>query len=315
MSSSSTQGQRPDVVANVANERMLRLVERLRADRQSPLGLTARRLAFDMATPEISDRYFTESRAIGEAKGLWIHEPGVESDSVVLYLHGGGFRLGSPRSHGNLVSHIVTGAGCPAYMVDYRRSPEWPFPAALDDCLAAYLGLIKVGFSTDKIALVGDSAGGGLVFSLALRLKAAGVSLPGCLAVMSPWADLTGTSPTRTENAWKDPICSPQGGAESAKSYLDGHPADDPLVSPALASDFSGLPPVLIQVGTEEILIRDALVLAEKCRRDEVVTDLQVGVDLIHVHQLYTDDLPEASEWLKRVARFVRHHLSREAPA
>ena len=170
---------------------------------------------------------------------------GGEATSAVLFLHGGAFIIGSPRSHRSITGRLTRLTGADVFVPDYRLAPEHPFPAALDDAVACYRALLDEGYAPERIAVAGDSAGGGLALSLCLRLRAERLPQPACVALISPWADLT---LTRLAPIANDALLRPTWLAQGAAAYLQGRSAEDPLVSP-LAADLSGLPPIMIELG------------------------------------------------------------------
>lgn len=222
---------------------------------------------------------------------------------VALYLHGGGYTTGSPRTHRALTGHLA--ARCPArvFVADYRLAPEHPFPAGLDDTVAAYRGLLDQGVEPGNTVIAGDSAGGGLAVAAALRLRDLGQPLPGALVLFSPLADLTRPYPAVPPRG--EVMLTPAWLRECARSYVaTGDPAD-PLVSPVNA-DLRGLPPTLIQVGSDELLLPDSQRLYERLRSAGVRAELHEFHRRWHVFQVSAGMLADADRALDGVARFVR---------
>jgi epsilon-lactone hydrolase len=231
----------------------------------------------------------------------WVTTPAIAAPRVVLFLHGGGYHLGSMTSHGELVARIGRAAQARVLFLDYRLAPEHPFPAAVDDALAAYRWLRR---STSDIVLAGDSAGGGLAMALMVALRDAGDPLPGAAAVMSPWVDLALSGSSFLERAADDPVLTPELLRGLAAGYLHTASPRDPLVSP-LHAELSRLPPLLIQVGSREILFSDADRLATAMRAAGGDVTLEVGDGLTHVYQTI-GDAPEAIAATDRIGTFLR---------
>jgi acetyl esterase/lipase len=224
----------------------------------------------------------------------------VHQDRALLYLHGGGYTMGSPRSHRHLAARLAVACKAPALVPDYRLAPEHPHPAALEDALAAYVSLLESGSAPARIVVGGDSAGGGLALACLLALKEKGRPLPGACFVLSPWTDLTLSGASIQERAGQDPLVFPHSLTEHKANYLGDTPETDPLVSPLLA-DLTGLPPLLVHVGTREILLDDATRLAAKVNQAE----LFVGEGLIHVWHFFAPLVPEANQAIEAIGAFV----------
>ncbi len=222
----------------------------------------------------------------------------------MLYLHGGGYVIGSPRSHRHLAAAIATAAGSSALLLEYRCAPEAPFPAAVDDAVAAYRWLLDQGVSAGGIAIAGDSAGGGLTVATLLALRDAGLALPAAGVCISPWVDLTCSGASYATKAVADPIVKRAGVDEMARAYLGAADRRTPLASPLFA-DLRGLPPLLIQVGSEEVLLDDSVQLAERARAAGVDTTLEVWDQMIHVWHWFLPLLDEAEEAVAAVGRFA----------
>jgi epsilon-lactone hydrolase len=237
---------------------------------------------------------------------------------MLLCLHGGGYTQGSAKSHRHFASRIARAARAEALVPDYRLAPEHPFPAAVEDALLAYRWLLAQGFAPERIALVGDSAGGGLALATALAIQAARLPRPAALHVISPWADLTGVPPSYAARAPLDPVVTLESLTRFAALYAGAADRRHPLLSP-LYADLSGLPPLLVQVATDEILYEDGLRLAEAARAAGVEVELQVGERMIHVWPLFHEILRagraairEAGAWLD--ARLSAAPLPKPAP-
>jgi len=224
----------------------------------------------------------------------------------MLFLHGGAFMIGSPVSHRSITGRLAKRTGATIFAPDYRLAPEHPFPAALDDVLTTYRALLEQGYAPERIAIAGDSAGGGLVLSLCLRLRSEGLAQPACVVVMSPWADLT---LTRLAPVADDALLRAAWLNQGAAAYLQGHSARDPLVSPLLA-DLAGLPPMLIQAASDEILRDDSRRLTEILSADGVPVTHREFPYMWHDFQLYAGLVPEATQAVDDIAQFISRNLS-----
>ncbi|MDB5439617.1 MAG: alpha/beta hydrolase [Caulobacteraceae bacterium] len=241
----------------------------------------------------------------GGMSGLEITPPDALTDKVLIYFHGGGYLSGSPASHRHLAAKMAVETRLRTLLVDYRLAPEAPFPAAVEDAYAAYQYLLDSGIRAANIVLAGDSAGGGLCLLLMLRLKAAGLPLPAAAALLSPWVDLTCSGESFQTNANLDPLISHVGMSQAATIFLAGgiDPAN-PLVSPLFA-DLAGLPPLLIQVSSDETLRDDSLALAREATRAGVDARLDVTDAMVHVWPLFWPILAEGRDALKAIRRFL----------
>jgi len=256
-------------------------------------------------SPEVKVERVTAPAAPAE----WLRPPSAAPGRVVLYLHGGGYVIGSPRSHRHLAAAIATAARSSALLLEYRCAPEAPFPAALDDAVAAYRWLLDQGVSAGGIAIAGDSAGGGLTVATLLALRDAGLPLPVAGVCISPWVDLTCGGASYVTKAAADPIVKRAGVDEMAHAYLGAADRRTPLASPLFA-DLHGLPPLLIQVGSEEVLLDDSVQLAERARAAGVDTTLEVWDQMIHVWHWFLPLLDEAAEAIAAVGRFTRARMT-----
>jgi acetyl esterase/lipase len=249
------------------------------------------------------------AREPADAAGVpveWISTPGAAADRAVLYLHGGGYAIGSIATHRFLMQGISRAAGCRVLGVDYRLAPENPYPAAVDDAVASWGWLLEQGLEPGRCAIAGDSAGGGLTLATLVRSRDEGRPLPAAAACLSPWSDLSGSGASVTSKADEDPMVTGQGLAEFALAYHGPIDATHELVSPLFA-DLAGLPPLLVQVGSAEILLDDATRLAERARGAGVDVELEVWDDMIHVFQAFPT-LAESGRAIEGIGRFVRAH-------
>jgi acetyl esterase/lipase len=245
--------------------------------------------------------------------GLWITTPAGCSRSI-LYFHGGGYALGSSRAHAEMTSWLARAAQARVFVLDYRRAPEYRFPAALEDALLAYRWMLNSGADPRTIALGGDSAGGGLTLALLTTLRDRGEPLPSSAICISPWVDLEMTGDSILSRAALDPLLTREGLRQFAHWYLGGQDARNPLASP-LYADLRDLPPLLIQVGTSEILRDDAVRLAERARAAGVRVTLTQYEDMPHVWHVFASFLPEAREAGREIGEFVMQHSRRAAAA
>ncbi len=244
-----------------------------------------------------------EPLTAGGLRAAWIVPEGADSDRVILYLHGGGYVIGSLQSHRKLVGRIATAAGCRALMVEYRLAPENRFPAAVDDAVSAYRWLLGQGYAPGRIVIAGDSAGGGLTAATLVALRDAGDPMPAAAAMLSPWADLEVTGESAKAMARKDPLVTVEGLKGWAGLYLGDTDCRGPLASPIYA-DLTGLPPMLIQVGTSEILLDDSRRLADRARRDGVTVELDVWDDMYHVWHFFCPLVPESRDAVRKLGRY-----------
>lgn len=254
----------------------------------------------------------------GGVPAEWVGAPGVRPGPAILYLHGGGFRLGSPRSHRGLAAMLGAATGCRVLVPDYRLAPEHAFPAPVDDACEIYRWL-RAQDGAAGIAVAGDSAGGGLAVSTMLALRDAGDTLPFAAVLMSPWTDLTMSGASYEERAAADPLNQRATLLAMARGYLGGADPRDKLASPLFA-DLSGLPPLLIQVGAREIVFSDAALLAERAVAAGVAATLSEWDGMVHVFQQFPAEAPQAAEAIREAGDFLRrrHHppvLARGAAA
>lgn len=239
----------------------------------------------------------------------WVIPRGSPSDRVLLYLHGGGFVFGQTVLHMEMMGYLAPKAGVRSLMVDYRVAPRDPYPAALDDCVAAYRWLVKQGIPAANIVVAGDSAGGNLAITTLMRLRDCGEALPAGAVCLSPVTDLSGEG--HVSRDYKDPVIHPKAGKYYNKSYLAGSDPHNPLISPVFG-DWRGLPPLLIHAGEDEILREDAVRAAELAKAAGVDVRLEIYPRMFHVWQIYPG-LPEARQSLDDVAQFVAAHVGTRA--
>lgn len=250
-----------------------------------------------------------ETTRAGGVQAEWISAPGATAEHCLLYLHGGGYVIGSINTHRDLVSRLSRASGARGLALDYRLAPENPFPAAVEDATAAYRWLLASGFAPEKISIGGDSAGGGLTIATLLALRDAGDPLPAAAACLSPWVDLEAASESMASKADEDPMVQRGGLLEMASAYLAGADPRTPTASPVHAS-LEGLPPLLIHVGSAETLLDDSIRLARNAERDNVEVELEVWDEMIHVFQAFAPMLPEGQESIEKIGKFVSEALA-----
>lgn len=238
----------------------------------------------------------------------WIKTPGAAEQQVLIYLHGGGFKMGSLTSHHDLMVRLSVAAGCRVLGVDYRLLPEHGFPEPLLDVLAVYDWLVAQGFEPDQLAIAGDSAGGGLAAAALLALRDKGRPLPAAAVLLSAWTDLSASGESYQTRAEADPIHQRPMIVALAAQYLgkDGDPFD-PLASP-LHGELTGFPPLLLQVGDRETGLDDSTLFAAKARAAGVAVELQVWPQMFHVFQQFAAELTEAREAIVCIGTFLRKH-------
>lgn len=252
----------------------------------------------------VPDDIAVEEVDAGGVPSLMVSAPGAGTDTIFVYLHGGGYVIGTAAGYRSLGYALSKAADARVLLVDYRLAPEHAHPAALDDALAAYAWTVEQAGDSKRVVIGGDSAGGGLTLACLLALKDRGLPLPAGAVCLSPWADLTNSGESHQRNKHLDPVVSEEMVTGLSAAYLQGHPADDPLVSP-LFGDLGGLPPLLVFVGTAELLEDDARALAEKVSEQGGQIDLVVEEDLIHVYPVFAEFLPEAASAVERIGVFV----------
>jgi epsilon-lactone hydrolase len=236
----------------------------------------------------------------------WVAAPGSRDDHVVVWMHGGGFSVGSCATHRGLAGEVARHAAARVLTIEYRLSPEHPFPAGLNDCKAVYADVSAMA-DIHKLAVIGDSAGGALALGTMIWARDLGGRLPEVAALFSPWLDLRCTANACQTKASRDPMIHPDVLRRLASDYLNGHAADDPVASPAL-SDLNGLPPLLVQVGSEEVLLDDSLGLDHRARAAGADVTLEVWSEMVHVFQAYHMLLPDGQAALARTGRFFTEH-------
>jgi epsilon-lactone hydrolase len=277
------------------------------ASRPRAVEISQRRKDYDargLANPLATD-ITVEKISAGGVPAEWTSTPGAARDAAILYAHGGGYVIGSLDSHRHMVAELGRAANCVALALDYRLAPEHPFPAPVEDAIAAYRFLLAQGFKPERIAIAGDSAGGGLVVAAMVAIREAGLPQPGGGWCLSPWVDMEAIGGSMDTKAATDPTVQKAGILEMAGLYLNGANPRSPLAAP-LYADLTGIAPLLIQVGSVETLLDDAIRLAQKAGAADVRVDLQVWPEMIHVWPAYWPELAagkraldDAGAWIK----------------
>ncbi|MGQ9824003.1 MAG: alpha/beta hydrolase [Desulfotomaculales bacterium] len=238
----------------------------------------------------------------------WVDAPNAAPEGAVLYLHGGAYIMGSCNTHRGLAAKFSRAASARVLLIEYRLAPENPFPAALEDAVTAYRWLLSAGFAPQCLAVAGDSAGGGLAVAALLKLRDDGVPLPAAAVLMSPWTDLEGTGESVKTKAEIDPWLQAEGLRPLANLYLRDLDPRHPLASPIYA-DLRGLPPLLVHVGEDEILLDDSVRLVERARAAGVEVTFKIWEGMWHVFQGFADVLPEGRQAIAEIGEFLKGRL------
>ena len=246
----------------------------------------------------------TEVDANGVA-GEMVRAHGANGQVVTLYLHGGGYVIGSPATHREFARRLSKETGGGVLTIDYRLAPEDPFPAPIEDAVSAYRWLLDQGYEPGALSIGGDSAGGGLTAATLVSLRDQGIPLPSCGVCLSPWVDMEGIGESMSSRAGVDPMVQKEGLVAMAGVYLGGADPRSPLAAPMYAN-LSGLPPLLIQVGTRETLYDDATRLAYLAAQAEVAVTFEPWAEMIHVWHLFAPLLDEGQQAIERIGEFIR---------
>ena len=250
----------------------------------------------------------SEKVEIGDIPAQWLTFPTSHPQRIVYYLHGGAYVMCSIETHRYLIAKIARAADARVLAIDYRLAPEHPYPAALRDALAGYHWLLEQVGDPNRIVIAGDSAGGGLTVSLLIALREKGLPLPAAAVCLCPWADLTLSGESMRTKANEEIIIPVKYIPLAVEAYLDGTAADTTTVSPIFA-DLTGLPPMLIQAGTSEVLLDDAKRLAQRARDCGVETSLEIWDGMIHVWHFFAIAMPEARAAIRRVGDFIKEKI------
>ncbi|MEV7630732.1 alpha/beta hydrolase [Actinoplanes sp. NPDC089786] len=286
----------------------------LRQPQQAPAmdSIDERRKGFAafMATAAVPTTVRQKQTVLGGRPAVTVEPEAGAQPGTILYFHGGAWALGSPDTAMSITANLVARTGVVAVSLDYRLAPEDPFPAGLDDCLAAYRELLDSGTDPSTVAFAGDSAGGNFSIAACLAARAAGLPMPAAVVAFSPSLDMTLTGASMDTKAGIDPMFNRENLEPIMQTYLAGHDPRDELLSPAVVGDLTGLPPVLLQVGTNEVLLDDATRMAERARAADVDVILDVVAGVPHVFQMFAGGaLDEADQALDRAASFLTQQL------
>ncbi|MGX1675892.1 alpha/beta hydrolase [Streptomyces sp. NPDC055400] len=251
----------------------------------------------------------TRTATLGDRPAVLVEPLGTPKAGSILYFHGGSYVVGSPETAMSLTGNLVTKTGFRAFSLDYRLAPEYPFPAAIEDGVSAYRALLDSGEDPSAIAFAGDSAGGGLTVTTCLAARDAGLPMPAAIVAFSPGLDMTRTGESMDTKAGIDPFFTREGLEHTGTMYLAGQDPRQPMLSPAALADLTGFPPMLLQAGTNEILLDDSIRMATRAREAGVDVILDITADVPHVFQAFTGVLDEADEALDRAALFLSQHI------
>lgn len=239
---------------------------------------------------------------------VWIATPeGSAPERTILYLHGGGYCVGSWSTHRGPITHLAVAARATVVAPNYRLAPEHPHPAALEDALKVYRWILDQGVPSARVTLAGDSAGGGLALALAIHIRDSRLPQPASLVLLSPWTDLTGDSESMRRNVRIDPMLRPRWSRQCATHYLGGRDPKTPACSPLFAAH-AGLPPILIQVGSDELIVDDSTRLAERCQNEGVDVTLRPYAGMWHDFQSHAGILDVADQAMVEIAEFIERH-------
>ncbi len=296
----------------MTTEQRRTLAEQLRlAPAQHPTTIDEMRAGFAalMGSFPVPGGIRTTPTRLADRDAVLVEPAGDQRPGTVLYFHGGSFILGSPTTALSITAQLVLRSGMRALSLDYRLAPEHPFPSAIDDGVAAYRELLSQGTPPSSIAFVGDSAGGGLSVTTCLAARDLGLPLPAAIVAFSPGLDHTRSGSSMVTKDGVDPFFTAEAMRRTGELYLAGQDPAQPLLAPAVHADLHGLPPMLLQVGTNELLLDDSVRLAERARDAGVDVILDVTADVPHVFQAYVGVLDEAAEALDRAALFLRQRV------
>ena len=255
-----------------------------------------------------------EEKSIAGLHAEWYRPPQPKPGKLLLYLHGGAYTLGSCDSHRKLVTHMANEGRIEAVMPEYRLAPEHPFPAGLDDAIAVYKELLQSGYSASDIVISGDSAGGGLSVAMMLQLRHEGLPLPGTAVLISPFLDMSASGETMKTRADRDPWFRPDEVEVVARYYCPNEDLRNPLLSPVFAN-VAALPPTLIHVGDDEILLSDSTRFADKLKTAGIDVEIEVFPEMWHVFQLFVGKMPESKAAVKKIGAFIQGRFPASAEA
>jgi epsilon-lactone hydrolase len=294
----------------MASEELAKVIAMIKSVPRDPTASVERmRGAMEKVSERVARDVKCEPVSAGGVPAEWIVPPEAADDRVILYLHGGGYVMGSINTHRAMIARIARASHAKALALDYRMAPEHPFPAAVDDACAAYRWLIAQEYKPGRIVIAGDSAGGGLTLATLLALRDSGAPLPAAAVPISPWTDLEGTGASVETRAGADPMVDKEGLLRMGRMYIGDRNPKNPLASPIYA-DYKGLPPMLIQVGDAEILLDDATRVAERAQAAGVKVELEAWPEMFHVWHVFAKILPEGQQAIDRIGEYVLQHAS-----
>ena len=298
-------------VASPQFEKLVRVLwEKRRRGGSPPPPVEALRAGMEATALPVGDDVVVRPVDAGGVGAEWVAAGGARDDRAVLYLHGGGYVMGSFATHRKLAGDVSRAAGARSLLVDYRLAPEHAHPAAVEDAVRAYRWLLdEVGADPGRVAVAGDSAGGGLAVATLVALRDSGGPLPAAAVCVSPWVDLGCDAASYEGRATRDPIVTVGDLRRFRDWYLGGADPRLPSASPARA-DLRGLPPLLVQVGDAEVLLDDASLLAERARAAGVDVTLEVWPDMVHVWHVFAGRVPESTAAVERIGDFLLTHLA-----
>jgi len=267
--------------------------------------LVAMRKSMEKMAFKAADDIETETVTVAGRDGEWVRAPGSQTERAILYLHGGGYVMGSINTHRSLAGEISRAAQAAVLLVDYRMAPEDPCPAAVDDGVASLQWLIDQGYAAKNVAIGGDSAGGGLTLATLVAARDKGVLMPAAAVVISPWSDMTCSNESYQTRAEADPMVTGHGLKRMAGLYVNDGDPKHPYASPNFA-DLNGLPPLLIHVGRDEVLLDDSIKFGVKAKAAGVDCTLEIWDGMIHVWHAFHPMLDEGKKGIERVGEFLR---------
>jgi len=291
----------------------LEINERLRARPSGSAGLAAQRQAAELREEFASEPAGVVAVERAGIDGLWLSAQDA-GPGVLLYLHGGGYVVGSPEARRKSAGHLAAAAQASVLVARYRLAPEHPFPAAIDDGVAVYKWLLEQGHDAEHVVIGGDSAGGGLAVATAVRLRDEGVPLPAGLLAISPWTDLSCESELYEARREADLRVTEEGLASMARTYLNGADPGHPHASP-IRAELSGLPPLFIAVGSDEILLEDSLRLAREAAIGGVDATLRIDAGMQHSYTVYAGYVPEADAAITAIGAWIAERVGSPNPA
>lgn len=295
----------PSDAYNAALSAMKKRMAEAAAAPQPDLATTRAGFEAGYASMPIPDGATVTPVDAGGVPAEWVAPPEVEGNRTIVYLHGGGYVVGSLNTHRHVVSRLALAAKARLLNVDYRLAPENPYPAALEDAMSAWQWHLANGGEAARTAIAGDSAGGGLTIALCMKLRDEGMEQPACATPISPWTDLTFSGDSMTERAERDPMLA---GADAlvgmVKAYAHSVDASDPYISPVFGK-FEDLPPMMIQVGTEEVLYDDSTRVVKGIESASGSVEFRPWQDMMHVWHLLAGVAPEAEEGIAELAAYI----------